>query len=187
MKVSIEINLYNFLLKENEMRLRNKVVIAGIIYIVFMVCFTGFYLPSFYNATDDNEMVDLYLSDYSKNIEDIEQLIMDYGEDGRAFMQSFFIVDSLYIIISVILFMLLLKGLTSVKLLQYVPILTGIFDTLENIIVLYSTNSLNMDYLIYARIFSSAKGVTLLLSIIIIVFGAIRLTIGWIKNKGQDK
>lgn len=148
---------------------KRKIILALIIYVIFMIIFSNFFLPIFYSKNNGNEMVDLLLADYSKSIKDIEILISNYGIQGRKFMLSFFVIDSVYIIISVYLFSILIGVFSTIKPLKYIPLLTGLFDTLENIIVLYTTKSLNMCLLIYARIFATIKGIFLFSSLIIIL------------------
>ncbi|MDC7219463.1 MAG: hypothetical protein PQJ59_05945 [Spirochaetales bacterium] len=164
------------------MKSRTKIIISAIAYVVFMIYFTAQFLPVFYEATGGNEMIDAYLADYSKSIADMENLIIAYGETGRAFMVNFFMADSLYIIISVLFFSFLIQALTNTKYLRYIPFVTGAFDTIENIIVLYSTSSLNFDYLLFARIFATAKGVTLFSSLLIILVGLIRMVIKGVRR-----
>lgn len=126
-------------------------------------------MPTFTNAVNGNDMVDAYLVDYSKTIYDIEQLIFDYGENGRNFMVNFFIADSVYVIISCTMFSLLIQCVSDNKYLKFIPILTGVFDTIENVLVLYSGLSLNMAYLPQARLFATIKACSLFISLIVIV------------------
>ncbi|OON97912.1 MAG: hypothetical protein ATN36_02225 [Epulopiscium sp. Nele67-Bin005] len=164
------------------MDLKKQIGLVIITYIGFMAYFMGVFLPTFTENVGGNEMVDAYLVDYSKSIEDIENLVLDYGEEGRAFMTNFFIMDSIYVIISVTLFHLVIKAVATNKYFSYIPFLTGTFDTIENIAVLYTGLSLNMNYLALARFFASAKAVCLFSSIIIIIVG---LGKKFIANKTQ--
>ncbi len=157
------------------MELKKQIIVAIIAYIAFMAYFMGVFLPTFTENVGGNEMVDSYLVDYSKSIADIENLVLDYGEEGRAFMTNFFIMDSIYVVISVTLFHLLLKWLTTNKYLSYIPFLTGTFDTIENIAVLYTGLSLNMEFIGLARFFATAKAVCLFSSVIIIVVGFVNI------------
>lgn len=156
-------------------KLKKQITIAVSIYIIFMVYFIGVFLPEFTERVGGNEMVDAYLVDYSKSIWDIETLIWNYGEDGRAFMVYFFVVDSIYVVISVTLFFFLIKAVSTNKYLPYIPILAGLFDTVENIVVLYTGLSLNMTWIGVARFFATAKGISLLATIIIIIVGGGRI------------
>lgn len=157
------------------MKLKTKVIISSVVYILFMIYFMGVFLPMFTENVGGNEMLDVYLVDYSKSIDDIGNLILDYGEVGREFMTNFFIMDSMYVVISACLFYLLVKLVTKDSKLVFIPLLAGFFDTIENIIVLYSGNTLNMNYLLFARIFASMKAFCLLMTLIIIVINGVRL------------
>ncbi len=121
-------------------------------------------------------MIDAYLVNYTKSILDIENLVINYREVGRAFMLNFFIVDSLYVIISDALFYSLIKSVTTNKYLSYIPFVVGAFDTIENIIVLYTAQTLDMKYIIFARVFATTKAVFLLITLLIII-------VRFIKNK----
>ncbi len=149
--------------------MNKKTKISVAIYIVFMALFAGIFMPIFTKAVGGHEMIDAYLVDFSKSIADIEILIYNYGEYGRSFMTNFFIADSLYVIISCVMFTLLIKSVTDNKYLKFIPLFTGIFDTIENIFVLYCVKSLNMYYLPLARLFATLKACSLFLSIIVIV------------------
>ncbi len=156
------------------MKSKTKLIILTATYVAFMLYFTLSFLPMFTEAVGGYEMVDAYLVDYTKSILDIENLVLNYGESGRAFMTNFFIADSIYVIISAALFYSLIRSVTQNKYLSYIPLVAGGFDTLENIIVLYTGNTLNMDYIIFARIFATTKAFLLLITIIIIVVGLVK-------------
>ncbi len=149
--------------------MKQKTQISVIVYIIFMIGFAGFFMPAFTEAVNGYDMIDAYLVDFSQSIADIEQLIYNYGEYGRAFMTNFFIADSLYVIISCVMFTLLIQSVTYNKYLKFIPLVTGIFDTIENLLVLYSVKSLNMTYLPLARAFATLKACSLLVSIIVII------------------
>ncbi|OOB78787.1 MAG: hypothetical protein BEN18_06215 [Epulopiscium sp. Nuni2H_MBin001] len=156
------------------MELKTKLIISTTVFIIFIIYFSAVFLPAFEIATNSQGMVDAYLVDYTKSISDIEELIINYGETGRAFMLNFFIADTMYIIVSVPLFSLLILALTQTKYLPFIPVVAGIFDTIENIAVFYSASSLNMQFLGLARFFATAKGVCLVISWTIIIGGLIR-------------
>ncbi len=139
-----------------------------------MILFMGGFLPRFTEVVNGNEMIDSYLVDYGKSISDIENLVMDYGEVGRNYMTNFFIWDSIYVVISTILFSLLIRAVTDNKNLSYIPLASGLFDTIENLIVLYTSRTLNMQYIWLARFFASAKAVVLVIIVFIIVIGSIK-------------
>ncbi len=149
--------------------MNKKTKLSVVIYVVFMGLFAGIFMPIFTEAVGGHEMIDAYLVDFSKSINDIEVLIHNYGEQGRNFMTNFFIADSLYVIISCVMFTLLIKSVTDNKYLKFIPLFTGTFDTIENLFVLYSVTNLNMSYLPLARLFAALKACSLALSIIVIV------------------
>ncbi len=164
------------------MKLKTKIIIAFVVYVAFMVAFMGWFLPRFTEMVNGNEMIDSYLVDYGKSLLDIENLIMDYGEVGRNYGVNFFIWDSAYVVISTILFSLLIRGVTQNKKLSYIPLASGLFDTIENLVVLYTVNTLNMNYIGIARFFATAKAVVLVIIAIIIIVGAIKMIRGKLKE-----
>lgn len=156
------------------MKLKTKLITLTLTYIAFMLYFSLLFLPAFTETVGGHEMIDAYLVDYTKSILDIENLVINYVEVGRAFMSNFFIVDSIYVSISAALFYSLVKSVTTNKYLSYIPFAAGAFDTLENIIVLYTAQTLDMKYIIFPRIFATTKAFLLLATLIIIVAGFIK-------------
>lgn len=106
--------------------MKKKTKISILVYIAFMALFLGVFMPIFDSAVGGLDMIDAYLVDFSKSIFDIENLILSYGDVGRAFMTNFFIADSLYVIISCVMFTFLIKEVSNNKYLTFIPLCTGI-------------------------------------------------------------
>ncbi len=154
--------------------MKQKIIVLSISYILFILYFTILFLPDFYKATNGLPMIDSALLDFRMSTSEIGNLIYDYNESGRAYMVNFFFVDLLYIVISSLLFSTSINALTGSNRLSALPFFSGAFDFFENCIVLYASLTLDVKYLLFARIFAVIKGLILFTVLVIIVKGLVQ-------------